>query len=131
MGFIILDSTQKNELREKNKMYSLPLVPLVSINEKVSSDYTTSINIYVLENSNGEYIFYTVYHTNEHIQRTVEKDNVAITINDFTKPFVKVYKETYNKKNLIGSIIGAYTIEKYYLVIPNGGITSDSILMLL
>ena len=115
MGFIILDSTQKNELREKNKMYSLPLVPLVSINEKVSSDYTTSINIYVLENNNGEYIFYTVYHTNDHIKQTVKKDNVVITIDDSVKPFAKVYKET-------------YSVQKYYLTIPNGSIISDRIL---
>ena len=127
MGFI-LDYTQKNELREKNKMYSLPLVPLVSINEKVSSDYTIPINIYVLENNNGEYIFYTVYHTNDHIKQTVKKDNVVITINDSVKPFAKVYKETYNGKNLIGGVIETYTIEKYYLVIPNGGIIADSIL---
>ena len=51
-----------------------------------------------------------------------------VTIDDFNKPFVKVYKESYNGKNLIGGVIETYTIEKYYLAIPNGGIISDSIL---
>ena len=119
------DTTHEEELCEKTEMYSLPLV---GINQKVSSGYTIPDNVYVLENSNGEYIFYTTYHTNEHTKRTVDKDNVVITTNDSLKPFAKVYKETYNGKNLIGGVIETYTIEKYYLVIPNGGIISDSIL---
>lgn len=119
------DTTHEEELCEKVEMYSLPLV---DINQKVSSGYTIPDNVYVLENSNGEYIFYTAYHTNEHTKRTVDKGNVVITIDDFNKPFAKVYKETYNGKNLIGGVIETYTIEKYYLVIPNGGIIADSIL---
>ena len=132
-GMILaFDCTHEEELCEKKEMYSLPLV---SISEQVINGYYIPQNTYVITNSNEEYIFYTVYHTNELIKQTAEKDNVIITFDDFAKPFVKVYKETYNKKNLIGSIIGTYTIEKYHLVIPHGGyfksnmeITSDSIL---
>ena len=122
--FVISAGVYTYEQCDKTEIYSLPLL---DISEKASNDYGISNNVYVLENFNGEYIFYTVYHTGEYVKRTVDKSNVIIAIDNSKKPFVEVYKETYNAKNLLGSTLDKQTIEKYYLTIPNGGIISDSI----
>lgn len=113
------------ELSSKDMMYSSPLV---SINDASKGDVIFSNNVYVVENNDGEYIFYTLGYMDQNLKQCVPKENVIIETNNDVIPFIEGYKETYISTNIFGDVYNEYTVEKYYLTIPENAIVTDSLL---
>ena len=123
MAFMLGISTD-TELSSKDMMYSSPLV---SINDASKGDVIFSNNVYVVENNDGEYIFYTLGYMDQNLKQCVPKENVIIETNNDVIPFIEGYKETYVSKNIFGDVYNEYTVEKYYLTIPKNAIVTDSL----
>ena len=58
----------------------------------------------------------------------IPKENVIIETNNDVIPFIEGYKETYISTNIFGDVYNEYTVEKYYLTIPENAIVTDSLL---
>ena len=63
----------------------------------------------------------------QNLKQCVPKENVIIETNNDVIPFIEGYKETYISTNIFGDVYNEYTVEKYYLIIPENAIVTDSL----